>query len=115
MGVAGLHRARVDKPTGVADDLHTKVLEALLAVVGLDPLDGPPDVCHSTGVVDLGLGDRNPQRPGAADQARRMGDVQQGFGRHAADVEAVAPHGAALDQHGFRTQLGRAGGQVEPS
>ena len=44
-----------------------------------------------------------------------MGDVQQGFGRYAADVEAVAPHGAALDQYGFRAQLGRAGSHAEPS
>ena len=113
--VTGLNSAGVDETSGVADDAHAEALKALLAVVGLDPLDGPPHVRHGAGVVDLRLGDRNPERSGASDQACCVGDVEQGFGWHAADVEAVAPHGAALDQHGFRAQLGRAGSHVEPS
>ena len=58
---------------------------------------------------------RDTKVPGAADRSGGMGGADQRLRRHAAGVEAVAPHQIALDQRDSRSQAGCTDRGDEPS
>ena len=110
---AHLDQVGAGKPCLLAQNRHAQPLEALDAVVRGDAVDHTADVPTHGGEVDAR--DRRGDTEGRA-RACRMGgrgSGDQALGWHAADIEAVAAHRSALDQHDRGTQLGRARSHAE--
>jgi hypothetical protein len=59
-------------------------------------------------VVDLGLGDLDPEVAGVANLGQHIGDAQHGLRRDARVVQATTPDAILLDHRGLHPQLGGA-------
>ena len=107
---AGLDAAGVAKPRLRAQHSDAEPLEARLAVVGLDRGDHAADMRAHRDGVDARLLAMHAEARGLAHAMRGLAGGDQRLRRHAAEVEAVAAHMRALDQHDTLAQLGRARG-----
>jgi hypothetical protein len=114
-GTAGLHRIGTGETGAGADHLDTQPLEPLHRVVGGDGRDHAVDMVVDPGEVDLRLMPIDAEAASVAHGLRRFAGCQQRFGRDAAVVEAIAAHGAALDQHGGSSHLDRPGSDRQPA
>ena len=97
------------------DDADAKPRHALDGVVGCDRLDDAGDVIGDGRVVDARLHRLDAERVAGAHGVRVLAGGDQGFGRHAADVEAVAAHPRPLDENDLDAELRRADGGDEPA
>ena len=105
-----LDRVRPGEARRTLNDVDAQRPEALDRIDRRDTGNDAVDMAVDRGEIDLGAGRRHTEAPGGAYDLRRMAGRQHRLGRHAAGVEAVAAHRAALDQHGARAELGAAGG-----
>ena len=97
------------------DDINAKTLVALHGIVGLD---GGNDVVHvpvDRRKVDLRLMGRDPEAPGTTHRVGGLAGGKQGLGRHATEIEAIAAHPHALDEHRSAAHVGCGVGGDEPS
>ena len=108
-----LHLARPGEGCSLAQHGRPETLEALLRIMRRDGCD---DTLHMiTDLLEVGArGSRLNAEPSG--MTRGMGGMRgcdQGFGRDAAVVQAVAAHLAALDQDGVDAKLCRGGGDAQ--
>ena len=112
-GVAGLYFLRPREPGLFLDDLDAHSFVAGHGIVGFDGGDDAVDMAENAFRVDgrVRLADAETCRP-----AVRLGRVpgrQQGLGRHAPVVEAIAAHLGFFDQRHAGPHLRRAGGHAQ--
>ena len=105
-----VHEAR-----GLAHHLDAQAVEPLLAVDRGNGADGLVDVGHDPGEVDLDRTRGDAKGGAGARCVGGGGGGDQGLGRDAAIVEAVAPHLALLEEDDLQAQLGGACGDGEPA
>ena len=109
--VRGLGEPRLGAQHGDAEPF-----EPLGRIVGRDVGDHPLDAVADRGEIDLRRAHRSTPSCGAAPpQIREPGRGEQRLRRHAAEIQAVAAHRAALDQHDLGAELRRAGGDRQPA
>jgi hypothetical protein len=97
------------------EDIDAQLTETLGGVVMADAGPQPAHALHDGGEIDLdGPGHAHPELARTADLGNGPGAAEQGLGRHAAVVEAVAAHQVFLDQGHLRAQAGRPGGADQP-
>ncbi len=108
-------RAAVLEARGAANDPHAEPGEALDRIIGGDRGDDPMHVRVHFGEIDLRPLRRNAERRPAPECVGVLGGGQQRFGRHAAVVEAVAPHLAFFDQHHLDAERRRGRGDRKPA
>ena len=104
-----LQLLRPDEACACADHVDPEPLEALLGIVRCDGGDHAPHVVMDPQEIDLRLMAVDPEAPAVADGVRDPARRDQRLGRHAAIVQAVAPHPALLDQHHPGAHLHGAG------
>ena len=116
----GLHQpardldlARPGEARRRAQHLNAQTRKARLQVVRRDRGDHAVQVGVDGGEIDRGLVTVDPEAAGGADRLRRLAGGDQGFGRHAAVVQAVAAHLALFDQHDLGAHLDGARGDRE--
>ena len=109
-GRPGLELAGAGEPAALAQHRHPHALETLDRILGRDAGDHAVDVVVHRLEIDLRGLRAQAERAGVAVGDGGLGAGEQGLGRHAAGVQAVAAHRAGLDQHGSRSQQRRAGG-----
>ena len=105
---AGLQLVARNESRLLLQHAHAQAFEALDRIVGRDGRDHTRDMVHHLGEIDLGFDGCDAEGRARALRLGHPGGGDQGLGRHAAEVEAVASHRAALDQHDAETQLRRA-------
>ena len=109
-----LDRPGVDQPRMALDDLDAKAGVARDAVMRFDPGDDVVNTLHHCGEIHLRRGGAQavPARP--AYRLGRLGAGNQGLGRDAAIVQAVAPHLPRLDDRDLRLRRSGDIGGDEP-
>ena len=112
---ARCHRPGPCEAAVLLDHRHAERLEALDRIVRGDRRDRAVDMAVHPGEIDLRRAEADTEPAGAP---RGLGGARgrdQRLRRHAADIEAIAAHPVALDQHHRGAHLGRAGGNAEPA
>ncbi len=112
--VAGGYRAGIDEMRLGTEDLHPERRKALCQVVRGDCGDDPRDGVHHRGEIDLRRRNGDPVCGAPMPAICQLRRGEQRFRRHAAVVEAVAAHRAALDEHDACAHLCRPGRNREP-
>ncbi len=97
------------------NDLDTERFEAFDGVVRGDRGHDLMDMAMDARPVDPGFAGGDAERGRLALGLGRVAGREQGLGRDAARVEAVAAHGPFFDENDLRPHLGRAGGDAEPA
>ena len=69
---------------------------------------------HHARKIDLGLNRCDAEGRAAALRLGHPGGGDQRLGGHAAEIQAIAAHLRALDQHHIETELSRARGDDQP-
>ncbi len=111
---AGLQFVAAGEVRLVLQDAYSELLEALDRIVGRDGRDRLGDVVHHPAEIDSRFDGRDAEFRAAALRLRGLGGGDQGLRWHAAEVEAVAAHQAAFDQHDVDAELGGTGGGDQP-
>ena len=98
------------EPRLAAQDPDPEPLEPLCGIVRRDCRDHLLDTIGGGGEIDIGPSRGNPERLAAPRHIRKARGGEQRFRGDAAEVQAVAAHQPALDQHDRGTHLSRSGG-----
>ncbi len=110
LDLAGAERPRAGEACFGTDYLYPEPLEALRGVVRGDCRD---DLLHAVGhiaKVDQRRAGGDAERRAAPRKVGMASGCEKRLRRHAAEIEAVPAHRAALDQHDFGAHLSCAGG-----
>ncbi len=113
--VAGFDLRGADEPRLALDDADSEPGEALDRVHRLYGGDGGADMRMHGSEVDRRLVPIDAEDRRAAYGRCRLGGGQEGLGRHAAIVEAVAAHLALFDEHDGGAHLRGAGSHGKPA
>jgi hypothetical protein len=97
------------------NDSNAQPLEALDRVVRREALDHPRDTGADRGEIDRRRRIVDAEFRTVPPGLRQLGRRQQRFRRHAAEIEAVTAHRAALNEDHVRPHLRRPGGDREPT
>ena len=89
---------------------HPEPLEPLDGVIRRDRRDDVLDTVCSGREIDIGSSRGDPERRAAPRHVRKARGGEQRLRGDAAEVQAVAAHQPALDQHDLGTHLSRSGG-----
>ncbi len=112
--LAGLRGMAVDEVRFGAYDMHAEAFEPLLRVVRGDPGDDPLDAVGDRGEIDPRRLIKHAELGAMPPAIGEPGCGQQRFRRHAAIIETVAAHPAALDEHHAGAHLHRPRCHGEP-
>ena len=112
---AGDHRSGSGEAAVLLDDGDAERLETLHRIVRRDRGDDAVNMVVNRGVVDLGRCEAYAEPAGPAGGLGGAGRRDQRLGRDAADIETVAAHPVAFDEHHGSAHLGGAGGNAEPA
>ena len=113
--LARRHRPGAREATVLLDHRHAERLEALHRIVRGDRGDHAVDVVVHRGEIDLRRAEADAELARAPCGFDRPRGRDQRLRRDAADIEAIAAHPVALDQHHRGAHLGGAGGDAEPA
>ena len=106
---AGLDRELVEEARLGLNHAHTQASHALDGIVRRDGGDDAMHVIMDAAMVDLGLDHVDAEGGGGAHGIGALAGGEQGLGRDAAIIQAIAAHLALLDQHHRNAELGGGG------
>src|SRR4029077_15298786 len=106
-GLAGLCGMAVDEARLGAYHMHAETFETFLRVVRSGPGDDALDAVGDRGKIDPRRLIEHPELGAMPPAFGELGRGKQRFRRHAAVIETVAAHPAALDEHHARAHLHR--------
>ncbi len=110
LDLAGADRAGAREPRLAAQHPDPEPLEPLDGIIRRDCRDDVLDTVRGGSEIDIGPSRGDPERCAAPRQVGKARGGEQRFRGDAAEVQAVAAHQPALDQHDRRTHLSRPGG-----
>ena len=109
-GIAGLDRAAAgESPLGL-DHMNAQAFEPFDGIMGSDSFDGAPHVAIDAGGINDRLTAADPESPAQPHGMGRVTGGQQGLGRNAAIVEAVAAHFSFFHKRRLGAHLLSGGG-----
>ena len=114
LDLADADRAGAGEPRLATQYPDPETLEPLDGIMWRDGGDDVLDTVRGGSEIGVGPSRENPERRAAPRQIGKAGGGKQRFRRDAAEVQAVAAHQPALDQHDRGTHLCRSGGNRQP-